>query len=375
MRKHPKERSLFQLIDRKSFDALVKKWEMDKGVRNFFTWEMTQALLCCFVMRLGSFREVEGALGIPDSTFGDALRKRHFGFFQDLCDQILGEIRGRTQNRKIKRAIREVLAIDSSDIRVHGSLFSAPGWSQKHIIAHKAAGKLHVIWNIDAQWIDDFRVTAVRRSECLVGLELGLLPGKMYVFDRAYCDFDFWQKIVHVGSDFVTRLKDCPRNRELRAQALRGRQDQCGVLYDGAYFSTSPSARKSRIRLRQIIYRDRLTKKIFHFVTSDRKSSARAIAEIYRKRWAVELLFRWLKGHLDIGYLPTRTRNAVKIQLAMAVLMQLLLQLKKVLDKFTGTLWELLRQMRVGMLRETLAGCGPPPECRWSDAPIQGIVS
>ena len=29
---------------------------------------MTQALLCCFVLRLGSFREVEGALGIPDST-------------------------------------------------------------------------------------------------------------------------------------------------------------------------------------------------------------------------------------------------------------------------------------------------------------------
>ncbi|MBK7891532.1 MAG: hypothetical protein IPJ84_12050 [Bdellovibrionales bacterium] len=46
---------------------------MDRGVRTFSTWEMTQALLSCFVMRLGSFREVEAALKIPDSTFGDAL--------------------------------------------------------------------------------------------------------------------------------------------------------------------------------------------------------------------------------------------------------------------------------------------------------------
>ena len=84
MSNHRKGRSLFQLIDRKKFDELVKKWGMDKVVRSLGTWDITQPLLCCFVMRLGSFREVEGALGIPDSTFGDALRERHFGFFQDL---------------------------------------------------------------------------------------------------------------------------------------------------------------------------------------------------------------------------------------------------------------------------------------------------
>ncbi|MBK7893124.1 MAG: hypothetical protein IPJ84_20390 [Bdellovibrionales bacterium] len=97
---------------------------MDRGVRTFSTWEMTQALLSCFVMRLGSFREVEAALKIPDSTFGDALRDRHFGFFQELCDLILLEIRGRTESRKLKKAIREILAIDSSEVRVHGSLLA-----------------------------------------------------------------------------------------------------------------------------------------------------------------------------------------------------------------------------------------------------------
>ena len=375
MNNHRKGRSLFQLIDRKKFDELVKKWGMDKGVRSLGTWEMTRALLCCFVMRLGSFREVEGALGIPDSTFGDALRERHFGFFQELCDSILFEIRARTENRKIKRAIRQILAIDSSDIRVHGSLFAEPGWKQKHTKGHQAAGKLHVIWNVDGQWIDDFLITPGRRGDSPVSLELRLLPDKIYVFDRAYNDFDFWQKIVGTGSDFVTRLKDCKRHSALQKKVLRGKKDQCGVLYDGPYTSTSLSAKKSKIKLRHIIYRDRLTKKIFHFVTSDRKASAKAIADVYKKRWAVELLFRWLKGHLDIRRLPTKTPNAIKTQLAVAVLVQLLLQLKKITDNFQGTLWDLLRAMRVGFVHKILAGCGPPDDCRWSTALAGGLTS
>lgn len=368
MGNHCKGRSLFQLINRKKFDVLAAKWEMDKGVRNFFTWEMTQALLSCFVMRLGSFREVEAALKIADSTFGDALRKRHFGFFQELCDLILLEIKARTEGRKIKKAIREIMAIDSSDIRVHGSLFDEPGWKQKHTKGHKAAAKLHVIWNVDGQWIDDFLITPGRRGDSPVSLQLRLLPGKMYVFDRAYNDFDFWKKIIVAESDFVTRLKDCKRNRALQKKCLRGKKDKSGVLYDGTFTSTSPSAKNTKLKLRHIIYRAPLTRKIFHFVTSDQKASAKTIAVVYKRRWAVELLFRWLKGHLDIRYLPTKTKNAVKTQLAMAILVQLLLQLKKIIDGFEGTLWDLLRQTRTGFVRQILVASGPPGDCRWSTA-------
>lgn len=47
----------------------------------------------------------------------------------------------------------------------------------------------------------------------------------------------------------------------------------------------------------------------------------------YKGRWAVELLFRWLKGHLNICYLAVKNTNAVKIQLDIVVLPQFLLQL------------------------------------------------
>ena len=166
LQKHLKGQSLFQLINRKKFDELALKWQIDKNIRQFSTWEMTQSLICCFVMRLGSYREVESTLKIPDSTFGDALRLRNFNFFQDLCDEILLEIKTQSRKRKLRRAIREILALDSSEIDVHGSLFSKPGWQKKHSNqAHLASAKLHVIWNVNNEWIDDFIITGGRRND------------------------------------------------------------------------------------------------------------------------------------------------------------------------------------------------------------------
>lgn len=364
MQKHLKGQSLFQLINRKKFDELALKWQIDKNIRQFSTWEMTQSLICCFVMRLGSYREVESTLKIPDSTFGDALRLRNFNFFQDLCDEILLEIKTQSRKRKLKRAIREILALDSSEIDVHGSLFSRPGWQKKHSNqAHRASAKLHVIWNVNNEWIDDFIITGGRRNDSPVSLDLRLSANKMYVFDRAYNDFIFWQKIVNLKSHFVTRLKDYPRVHmaEIKLMINEKNKIKDGVIYDGIY---KPS-KKNKLKLRHVVYRDSLTKKLFHFVTSDFKISAQTVADIYKRRWAVELLFRWLKGHLDIRRLPTKTINAVKVQLAVAVMVQLLLQLKKIIDSYQGSLWQLLRQIRSTYIAKSLAGKDPPPGCRW----------
>jgi hypothetical protein len=368
---HRKGLSLFQLIDRKKFDALAQKWEIDKRVRTFDTWEMTQALLCCFVMRLESYREVEASLGIPDATFGDALRTRFSGFFRELCELILMEIRSRTPNRKVKGAIRELLAIDSSEIRVHGRLKGKAGrWEPHYTSGDKASAHLHIVWNVEGEWIDDFRVSPCRSSDSRVGHDFKLKNGKMYVFDRAYSDFDFWEKIVAHGSHFVTRVKQYKRHRDLEFEILKKSKNIDGVLYDEPYQSTSASARNSSLKLRYVIYRDPITKRVFHFMSSDQKVSAQTIASIYKKRWSVELLFRWLKGHLNIRYLSVRTKNAVRTQLAVAVLIQLLIQLKKIAENYRGSLWMLLCGIRMNLLRKIVAESGPPEGVRWR-TPIQ----
>jgi putative transposase len=381
MGKHRSETSLFQLIDRKFFDELIKKHGMDKGVRSFTTWEFTCGLITCIILRLSSYREIEETLEIPHSTFGDAMNNRFPGFFQDLCDHVLQQIRGRTQSRKIRRAIREIMAIDSTEFQVHGSIFSLPGWQQKQSDGHKAGCKLHLIYNVDGEWIDDFKVTGVRKNDSPVSLQLRIAPNKIYVFDKAYCDIDFWLKIISAKSDFVTRLKDCKALMKIQRRILKERKNQDGVLFDGFYIPSQSQMHHHGeeleiTQLRHIVYRDPETKKVFHFVTSDLKLSAKTIAAIYKRRWAVELLFKWLKGHLDVRYLPVKSANATKIQLAAVVLVQLLLQLKKIGMEFKGTLWELLRKIRTSQFKQILSGSSAPEGCRWREAiitPIGGV--
>lgn len=375
MQKSRKDRELWQFIDRKKFDALVKKWEVDKWVRELKTWELTCALVTLMTHRLSSYREVEQTLGIPRSTFGDAIVKRCHGFFEELCEMVLTDIRGRTRDRKIKRAIREILAIDSTECRVHGSLFSTPGWRPRHSKSHHAMVKLHVVWNVDGQWIDDYITTGVRCHDSPVSLRFELAPNKMYVFDRGYSDICFWLKITSIGSHFVTRLKDYSIKRLLQGQRAEKKKKN-GVLYDGIYRphpqtminAGVPKELRNKIKFRYVVYRDPATKKIFYFVTSDFKSPALYIAGVYKQRWSVELLFRWLKGHLDIHYLDSKNTNAVRVQLAVAVLTQLLLQLKKMIQCYAGTLWELLRSIRTTVLRESLSRSDVPDDCHWRSA-------
>lgn len=381
MHQHGKDSSLFQLIDRKIFKQLVEKYEMDKWVRHFQTWEMTCALITTLTMGLGSFREIEKVLGIPRATFSDALAKRFSGFFAELCDYTLMQIKTQTKDRKVRRGIGPIVALDSSEIRVHGSLFSSPGWQCRSSDKHMASAKLHLMWNVDGHWVDDYNISGNRLSDSRIARQFTLQPRLTYVFDRAYCNVNFWLEIMEAKSHFVTRLKGKSIKTLIEARPFE-LQDRDGVLYDGIYRPGKNVARerfrtkKERVHLkfRYIIYRDPQTKRIFYFVTSNWSCSAQLIADIYKKRWGVELLFRWLKGHLNIRYLSIKNKNAIRTQLAIAILIQLLLQLKKIIDRFDGSLWDLLREIRVGILRQSIVLSKPPDGCRWKQSPVQPLT-
>lgn len=356
--------SLLQLIPRKKFDELVVKWEMDKGIKNFRCFELTCVLIVSSILELESFRSVEETLGVPKSTFGDALNKRPFGFFHDLCVEILRCLKAQTSDRKTKRALREILALDSSEIMVHGSAFCIPGWQQKSVGGqHKASGKIHVVWNINGEWVEDYRVTPGRKGDSPVSLEFKPLSGKMYVFDRAYNDISFWYKLTEHQSDFVSRLKDCSRIRYMELTLKVATSQKTGVLFDGIYKPSKATLVKHKtvpkgIKFRHVIYRDPISNKLFHFISSDFNISAKEIAAIYKKRWALELLFRWMKGHLNIRRLATENPNAIKIQLTISVLVLLLLQFQKMVEQLQGTLWEFLRSIRATMKRNGLISQG-----------------
>lgn len=360
---------LLQLIERHEFYKLSKKWGMDRYVRKFPTWNQLSVLLLSYVLKVDSSREVELVFKVPKSTFCDANQERASGFFEELCRHVLWAIHERAKARKLRRAIRTILALDSTECSVHGSMSRLPFWRHRKD-SKKSSVKLHCIWDVNGEWIEDFRITPGSKHDSPVAKKFQIARGKTYVFDKAYNDLEFWQKIISNGSHFVTRLKKCSRRKYRHFDVLRGKDEETGVLWDGKWKPSKSALHQHRhlvpknFAVRHIIYRDPEQKRIFDFVTSDFTAPAQEIADIYKKRWAVELLFRWLKGHLNVRYFAAKNPNSIRVHVAMAVLVQLLLQLYRLKNSLPGTLWGVLRCLRTELWEKgllNLASTGVPP--------------
>lgn len=340
--------AISQLIPKNKFDELVIKWQIDKGVIKLSTRKLLDVLIWSSVFEKHSLRDVTDSYGVPKSTLDDALKKRSYGFFQDLFAVAIKELIPLVKGRKERQDLREVLALDSSVCHAHGSM--AAQFIVTKIEKKTAGVKFHAVWNVDQEWIEDFKVTGYRRNDGAIGKDFCFSRGKTYVFDRAYVDLALWMKIQDSGSHFVTRLKKTgARLKHIHESHVD--PSGVGVLYDGKWTPSEAicyqhGIKPKQIFYRHIVYRDSESKKFFDFITSDFEAEALEIANIYRKRWAVELLFRWLKGHLNIRRFSYKNMNAIKIQLAVVVLVQLLVRYKMLKNDFKGSSWDYLRLLR-----------------------------
>lgn len=61
------------------------------------------------------------------------------------------------------------------------------------------------------------------------------------------------------------------------------------------------------------------TGKILRMLTNDLDAPAQEIADLYKRRWAIELFFRWVKQNLKIRQFLGASENAVRIQIAVAI--------------------------------------------------------
>jgi hypothetical protein len=352
-------KALLQQIPRNAFNELCTDWEMDYRIRRLSTWDMTVTHVMAQILRLPSLRDVESVLAVPRSTLSDANAHRKAEFFYDLCNIALNELRSEIGSRNTRRTLKRVFALDSTECRVHGGKATESEWACKSFLENKASARLHALWNVNDQNIEDYIVAPGRKHDMVVAQHFPIEPNATYIFDRAYNEIDFWVKIIRAKAHFVSRLKEYKSSRRDLKKARYLSKTKLGVLWDGEW-KPCKQVRKAReallkgVRFRRIIYRDPDTKRTFEFITSNFRYSAQTVADFYRKRWSVELLFRWLKQHLNIRHLLSKHTNTISIQLSIAVLIQLLLQIYKNKMKYQGTPAECLRELRSYLIVEGL---------------------
>ncbi len=89
------------------------------------------------------------------------------------------------------------------------------------------------------------------------------------------------------------------------------------------------------------------------FLTNDLSSDARTITELYRKRWAIELFFKWIKQHLKVLQYLGASENAVKVQVCCAIIAYCLVAIVVKELKAERTLYEILQIFGKSLLDKT----------------------
>lgn len=183
---------------------------------------------------------------------------------------------------------------------------------------------------------------------------ISLEPGTTYVFGKGYYDYSWWYGIVKSGGFFVTRFKKNAAISPISSQIIPA-SDKGVVLEDTIVEFTKSSRYNSNgnecfgTQLRRIVVHgeDKDTPLIqLILATNDFSRSAAAVAALYKRRWAIELFFNWLKQKLKIKKFIDRSKNAVKIQIYTALITYLLLKLCHQAKGVTCSLKLFMTQLR-----------------------------
>ncbi len=176
---------------------------------------------------------------------------------------------------------------------------------------------MHVVHDPRADRPLRVEVTLANVNDVEIGKKTPIETGGTYVFDKGYYDFSWWRSMHEIGAFFVTRPKSNTRFTVVAERPLNEtRGDGFTVIEDCEVKLASKGNLKLPMRVRRVrIERDAQKggkPQIIEVIANDMTRSAVEIAALYKARWAIELLFRWLKQHLKIRKFMGENENAIK---------------------------------------------------------------
>lgn len=359
-------RDVLKLVPWARFEALVEDHDADARVRRLPTKVQFIALLYGQLSGASGLREIVtglsshaarlyhlGAKPVRRSTLSDANADRPCAVFSDLLAVMMKQA-----HRGLRRKMAEaVYLIDATSLRLNGD---SADWAR--FSTGVCGAKAHVIYDADADRPIYAAVTAANVNDITAAHQMPIEPGATYVFDLGYYDYLWWASLDAAGCRIVTRLKsNTPLNGVEELAIVPGRN----VLSDRIGFLPARQAGRRRNPMQHAVREVRVitdTGKVLRILSNDLDASAEDIADLYRRRWAIELFFRWIKQTLKITRFVGTSENAVRIQVAVALIAFLLLRLAQATQKTVRSSLVFARLIRANLMHQrSIANLIEPP--------------
>lgn len=321
---------LLKPISRRRFAASVARHGGDAYDKSFRSWDHLVILAFSQLGGIDSLRGLEavwnahahhhyhlGAGRLARSTLADANARRPVAIFAETFDSLSG-----LADQAARREGRQMLRlIDATPI----PLDEVVAWAEWN--GRTRGLKLHVVYDPAADQPRRIEITPSTVNDVEVGQRVRIEAGATYAFDKAYCHYAWWTQIHAAGSYFVTRRKTNAAYKLIRRRPLENANgDGFEILTDDEVALATQGRAKLAIPMRRVrVKRD--DGAVLILLTNDLHRSAVEIAELYKMRWQIELLFRWIKQHLNLRRFLGRSHNAIQLQVIAAMVAYLLLRI------------------------------------------------
>lgn len=336
------------------FEELIEAHGADVDARKLTTKRHFLAMLYGQFSGASSLREIVlgmeshatrlyhlGGAPVKRSTLSEANRGRPAAMFGAFLAELMKQA-----HRGLRRAIKESVYLIDATILPLNAL--SADWSQ--FSTGICGAKLHVVYDPAADCPIYASITTRSVNDITAAKEMPIEAGATYVFDLGYYDYGWWAKLDAEGCRIVTRFKS---HTPLDVIETRPVPATGPILSDrvGHLPKRQAKNRKNPFSkpVREICVTIE-TGKTLRILTNDLKASAQEIADLYKRRWAIELFFRWVKQTLKIRKFLGTNENAIRIQIAVALIAFLLLRLLHAAKATTFSLLTFTRLVRANLL-------------------------
>jgi putative transposase len=248
----------------------------------------------------------------------DANQRRPVAVFTDAFGLVASQL-DTTTRREGKEMVR---LIDSTPIPL-GKLCE---WAKSN--GRIRGMKMHVVYDPKADYPRVLDITDANVNDAQIGRTIAIETGATYVFDKGYCHYGWWRAIHEAKSFFVTRPKVSMKLKSVVERPLVVSEgNRFTVLEDTEVSFASKGDSKLPMRLRRVRVKRHEGGGTIVLLTNDLERSPVEIGALYKGRWQIELLFRWMKQHLKIRKFLGNNDNAIRLQLLAAMIAFALLRI------------------------------------------------
>lgn len=336
---------LISLIDRNMVRSKAREYKSDYYTKHFRTWDHLVTMLFVGFSNSCSLREVySGMLALQGknnhiglsrvparSTLSDANARRVPVVFESIYNELVKKYRSFLTDSSWKPAHnKKVIVIDATVITLFKEILKAAGRRTK-TGQQKGGIKVHTLLDLQVPVPRIIFLSSASTNDNKTFEKMDFIKDNIYVFDKGYNNVEKFEYFIREGIFFVSRQRENATfniNEEKKVLPVNMERVKADQIIQVPIRENGAIIRY--IVLRRILYFDPETGKELSFVTNLMElEDPQQIADLYKSRWKIELVFKQLKQNFPLKYFLGDNENAIAIQIWAALICNLLITVIK----------------------------------------------